>query len=187
MSRPPAGPLGCGLTQQGLAERQTPQESGDWPHSVGSRRCSQSYSFEPRLPRGPSREAGLSLSVWSGGAVIVAGRTAGLQGGQRATQRPASVGSIPTCRERDRAAGCGARGPGESEWTPHRGRGRGKQPASPPAGLSEPPRPSSGARGQRARSALRRRRGLGRKHAICLGKHPTSELGWQAPALSGGF
>ena len=28
LPRPPAAPLGCGLTQRGLAERQTPQESG---------------------------------------------------------------------------------------------------------------------------------------------------------------
>ena len=158
MVRPPASPLGCGLTQRGLVEQWTPRRAGDWPHSIGSGQCSQSYSFKPRLP---NREAGLSLSVWSGGVVIVAGRTAGLQGGQRAIQRSASAESILTCRERDRAAGCGVWGPGDAEWMLRGGRGRGKQPASPPAGLSEPPSAVQWAQGWRASSALCRRRGPG--------------------------
>lgn len=175
MVRPPASPLGCGLTQRGLVEQWTPRRAGDWPHSIGSGQCSQSYSFKPRLP---NREAGLSLSVWSGGVVIVAGRTAGLQGGQRAIQRSASAESILTCRERDRGLGVESGALGTRSGCSAGAGGEGNSQLHPPQACQSLPALSSGPRGGGPALRCAGGGGLGRNLAICLGKHPTSELGW---------
>lgn len=127
--------------------------------ALGAGGALRATALSPTPSSGSQQRSRVLLECLVGGVVIVAGRTAGLQGGQRATQRLCVKASRPAGRGTGRLW---SPGPWGSRGRPT-GQGEREQPASLPAGLSEPPRPSSGARGQRARSALRRRRSLGRK------------------------
>ena len=139
MPRPPASPLGCGLTQRGLAERRTPQESGGLATQRWERAVLSELQLQAPTPLGSQQRSRALLECLVGGSCDSCWKNRRPPKGTESHPEVSKCGKHPDLQGEGWGGWMWSLGPGDADWTPRGGRGRGKQPASPPAGLSEPP------------------------------------------------
>ena len=187
MPRPPASPLGCGLTQRGLAERRTPQESGGLATQRWERAVLSELQLQAPTPLGSQQRSRALLECLVGGSCDSCWKNRRPPKGTESHPEVSKCGKHPDLQGEGWGGWMWSLGPWGRRLDAPRGQGERKTASFTPrrpVGASQ--RHPAGSRGGGPALCCAGGGGLGRNLAICLGKHPTSELGWQAPASQSG-